>query len=248
MYQKYREDNGFTLLELIISLTILTVIVVLTFATIRIGMKAWEKGDEKTEFLYRMKYLVNLLDKEISSILPYYFFENDESKDTILAFQGLQNSIRFISSLDSNDPSISAGGLREVSFYLESNEENKEKRLIMTEGVIRPDQSFGKINQNKVRSIILSTDVSKLKFKYYKLKRDYNYKKNAYVGEWLDNYTHGKETSNNTKLPRAIEVTLTMETKKKGIDKAIETFYLPPLIVLLNSGLEFILMKKEKSP
>lgn len=243
-YQMYKEENGFTLLELIVTLTILTMIVVLTFSTIRIGIKAWETGDERVDFFYRMKYLVDLMEKEIHSIHPHYVLTDSNKKEKRLAFKGLQNSISFISSLDGNDPS-STGGLREVSFYLGKNGKNNKKGLIMTEKIIRTDRPFNKTKQKKARSIVLSPDVNHIKFKYYKLNNGASAKSN-YNGEWLDNFTSDGGNLIDTNLPRAIEVTLGIETQKKGINKEIESFYLPPSIILLNAGMEFRFNKREE--
>lgn len=238
-YQIHREENGFTLLELIISLTILTIIIVLVFSTIRIGIKAWETGNKRVDFLYRVKYLVDLMEKEIHSIHPYYYSKDANKKEKILAFQGSQNSIRFISSLDSSNPS-SPGGLREISFYIEKNVENDKTELIMTERAVQSDRPFRTNNQKKARSVVLSSFISNIKFRYFMVNKDS-------IGKWLNSFTPGEGNSSGTKLPRAIEITLSVETDKKGINKKIEGFYLPPSIVLLNAGMEFKLNKKNKS-
>lgn len=238
-YQIHREENGFTLLELIVSLTILTIIIVLVFSTIRIGIKAWETGNERVDFFYRVKYLVDLMEKEIHSIHPYYYSEDANNKEKILAFQGSRNSIRFISSLDSSYPS-SPGGLREISFYIDKNIENDKTELKMTERTVQSGRPFRTGDQKKARSVVLSSDVSNIKFRYFIVNKGSS-------GKWLNSFTPGKGNSSGTSLPRAIEITLSVETGKKGINKEIKNFYLPPSIILLNAGMEFKLNKKDGS-
>lgn len=245
----YREESGFTLLELIVSFTILTIIVALMFETMNIGIKAWETGGARVEFLYRMKYLFDLMEKEISSIQPYYFLE--ENKDTkqknrILAFEGQKNSIRFVSSSPGYNPSLSPGGLREVTFLIG----NEEKGLIMTERIIQSGQPFMTKDSAEERTVLLSTDVSDIEFRYYKLKGTLG-TQSTYDGEWLESFPPYRGTSDttnlqdDTNLPRAVEVTLSMKKLKGEINKTIETFYLPPSIILLKAGIELRLIKKE---
>ena len=107
-------EEGFTLLELVVTLTILTIIVVLAFGAFRLGIKAWETGDERVDFFYRMKYLVDLMEKEISSGYPYYIRQNNENEDKTLAFRGFPNIISFISSAKSSDLSLPTDKLRKV--------------------------------------------------------------------------------------------------------------------------------------
>ena len=228
------KEYGFTLLELIVTLTILTILIVLAFGAFHLGIKAWETGDERMDFFYRMKYLVDVMGKEIGSGYPYYFRQDNEEEDKILAFEGQPDLISFISAAKNSDRSFQAGELRKVSFYFEED----KKLLIMTEEIILSYQPFNKTNKKKIRSVILSKDVSDLKFRYYipKNSADRDIEDD---GEWISNFSSNKKDINNETLPRAVEVTIVIQTQKKGINEKIETFYLPPFIILLNAGMEF---------
>ena len=226
-------EDGFTLLELIVTLTILTIIVVLAFGAFRLGFKAWETGNERVDFFYRMKYLVDLMGKEISSIHPYYFQQDNKNEDKKLAFQGQPNLISFISSTKSSDLSLPTDKLRKVSFYFEED----KKLLIMTEEIIQLYNPFSKTGKKKIRSITLSKDITDLRFRYYVLNSVNRDIKND--GEWVANFSSNEKNINKEILPRAVEVTIATQTQKEGINKKIETFYLPSFIILLNAGMEF---------
>ena len=226
-------EDGFTLLELIVTLTILTIIVVLAFGAFRLGIKAWETGDERVDFFYRMKYLVDLMEKEISSIHPYYFQQDNKNEDKKLAFQGQPNLISFISSTKSSDLSLPTDKLRKVSFYFEED----KKLLIMTEEIIQLYNPFSKTGKKKIRSITLSKDITDLRFRYYVLNSVNRDIEND--GEWVANFSSNEKDINKDNLPRAVEVTIATQTQKEGINKKIETFYLPSFIILLNAGMEF---------
>jgi len=241
LFQFNGTEDGFTLLELIVTLTILTIIVVLAFGAFRLGIKAWETGDERVDFFYRMKYLVDLMEKEISSSYPYYYRIDNEKKDKILAFQGQPDLISLISSIENHDSSISPVGLRKVTFYFNKD----EKQLIKKEEIIESHQPFSKANRKKVRSILLSKDVKDLKFRYYILKKDTS-PAMRYEGKWVATFSYGGEDLNNETLPRAVEVTMAIQSQKKGINESIDTFYLPPFVILLNAGMEYrFIIEKE---
>lgn len=226
-------DDGFTLLELIVTLTILVIIIAFAFGAFRLGIKAWETGDERVDFFYRMKYLVDLMGKEISSIHPYYFQQDNKNEDKKLAFQGQPNLISFISSTKSSDLSLPTDKLRKVSFYFEED----KKLLIMTEEIIQLYNPFSKTGKKKIRSITLSKDISDLRFRYYVLNSVNSDIEND--GEWVANFSSNEKDINKDNLPRAVEVTIATQTQKEGINKKIETFYLPSFIILLNAGMEF---------
>ena len=225
-------DDGFTLLELIVTLTILVIIIAFAFGAFRLGIKAWETGDERVDFFYRMKYLVDLMGKEISSIHPYYFQQDNKNEDKKLAFQGQPNLISFISSTKSSDLSLPTDKLRKVSFHFEED----KKLLIMTEEIVQLYNPFSESSKKKIRSIILAKDISDLRFRYYILHNANRDIEND--GEWVENFTSNEKNFNKENLPRAIEVTIAMQTEKEEINKNSKTFYLPPFIILLNAGME----------
>lgn len=62
-----KTSNGFTLLELLISMTILAVIAAIVFGALRIGSRAWEKGEADVEDQQRMRVVFDLIRHQISS-------------------------------------------------------------------------------------------------------------------------------------------------------------------------------------
>ena len=68
MKKKDKRNCGFTLLELLISLTIVAVIVVLVFSALRIGVRAWEKGEENVENRQRYRIVLNLMRQQLAAV------------------------------------------------------------------------------------------------------------------------------------------------------------------------------------
>lgn len=62
---------GFTLIELIISLTIISMLVLVIYMAFSIGVSVWEKQDEKSDTYKRHSIMVRLLEDDFSQVSPY---------------------------------------------------------------------------------------------------------------------------------------------------------------------------------
>jgi prepilin-type N-terminal cleavage/methylation domain-containing protein len=62
------KSDGFTLLELLVSGTILAIIVTLIFGGLKIGVDAWEKGERDIDENQRLRVLVELISSQIASL------------------------------------------------------------------------------------------------------------------------------------------------------------------------------------
>lgn len=59
--------GGFTLLELLISLTIMAVISVIMFGGLHVGVRAWEKGEKDIDRSQRERSVLTILNRQIAS-------------------------------------------------------------------------------------------------------------------------------------------------------------------------------------
>jgi len=89
-------NKGFTLLELLISLTILGVIVVIIFGAFRIGVRAWEKGEKDVESRQRQRIVLDLIKRQLASIC---LREVKDASQQPLLLKGDNKSIEFVSHI-----------------------------------------------------------------------------------------------------------------------------------------------------
>ncbi|MBT9438407.1 MAG: prepilin-type N-terminal cleavage/methylation domain-containing protein [Desulfobacterales bacterium] len=87
-------NKGFTLLELLISLTILGVIVVIIFGAFRIGIRAWEKGEKDVESRQRQRIVLDLIKRQLASTC---LREVKDANQQALLLKGDNKSIEFVS-------------------------------------------------------------------------------------------------------------------------------------------------------
>jgi len=85
---------GFTLLELLITTTLLGILVLIVSAALRIGARAWEKGSENAAVTQPARVVLELMRHQLSSALPY---EIEQEGETHVLFAGDEKQLQFVS-------------------------------------------------------------------------------------------------------------------------------------------------------
>ena len=81
----YRSDRGFTLIEVLVSLTILAMITGVAFAGLGIGIDSWQRGTRRIEELDRRFSVERLVQRQLALAVPGLF-------------EGSGNQVEFISN------------------------------------------------------------------------------------------------------------------------------------------------------
>ncbi len=111
------DERGFTLLETILALSIVTVIVGVLLMAMRLGISSWEKGGYYVEVTGMKRSLVEMLNRDLSSIYPYMAdSESGGSDEKEFVFMGKPDSILFVTSSRTSVTIIPWGGLRWVHY------------------------------------------------------------------------------------------------------------------------------------
>jgi len=74
------KGGGFTLLELIISITIIGIIVLMVASAMRLGFRSVSSGEKKIESLERMRSSLTIIDSQIQSGIPLTYIEGGDLK------------------------------------------------------------------------------------------------------------------------------------------------------------------------
>ena len=64
-------SSGFTLLELIISLTITAMVVVVVYSAFSLGVRVWERQGQESDAVKRDEIMFRLLDRDVADMAPY---------------------------------------------------------------------------------------------------------------------------------------------------------------------------------
>jgi len=281
--RRIKNQKGFTLLELILAMSIVAIIVALGLGGVRLGIAARDVGEQKVDIYQRLRIISEQLKQKLQSTYPVFVSQINGvhgasaslSSKKILAFEGNKDSIRFVTfstPMSASDPKTL---MHEVKFYIGKHPETNQNGVILMERDISNGDTFSKIEprSDSIQYFVMAENVAQLKFRYYQVKKmplneldRLNKKPLKFLGQWNDSISmipfeqsQGSsrqpnldfEKTNKISLPRAVEITIGISPEPKPGEEAagndLETIFSPPIIVLLNSGMEFALppVKKE---
>jgi general secretion pathway protein J len=87
--------RGFTLVEIIIALSIVGALLVVAFGGLRVAIGAWKRGDERAEVQQHNRSLTVTLTRAMSATYPYRGVRL-QGETAVLMFKGTATSINFV--------------------------------------------------------------------------------------------------------------------------------------------------------
>jgi general secretion pathway protein J len=189
-------STGFTLIEVIVTLTILGFIVLMVSGTFRLGFSAWEKGDSIKEDYQKIRMMSQLVSRQMKSLVPYKI-KTEKAEGNYLAFDGKAHSLRFVSAL-----AIKAKRPEGFVYvvYQFKDEGDKEGRLILYEQRAL-NRDFFEDDLKEDSAVTLFEGISQVRFEYYREADEEKSRTEEWVEEW--NAKEEKE------LPKAVRMTVT---------------------------------------
>lgn len=177
---KYRKgivfkESGFTLLELLISITLIGIIVVIVSSAFRLGFRSIEIGEKTTESLERLRSSFRIISFQIQSEIPLKYDQEGQKE------YYLKGDSKFLQL--ATNYSIYGGkrGYVIAKYEVEQNDSGKFS-LYVTE------RTIGMEDEKKVK---LLSNFDQIYFEYF-------YKDLTEEGEWT------KEISEEKKIPEKI--------------------------------------------
>lgn len=214
-------QSGFTLLELLVAFTILSLLLLVIAGALRLGTASWEKGEDMAQRYQRGRAALHLLSQQLKSVYPYKV-KSKQAEPDYFAFQGTTDSLQFVSSfsLRSKRPE----GLVLVSYKIEDGASGKvlkvhERRVLNKDFMEDPpkDEDF----------MALLEGLSGIRFEYFK-----DGEEEESPGEWVEVWD-GKEE---TELPRQIKVSLQWKEKKDDTEVVLPALVSLPARVYDSRG------------
>ena len=176
-----KNQSGFTLLELILSLSIVAIIVALGLGGVRLGISARDVGEQKVDTYQRLRIISEQLKQKLQSTYPVFVSQIDgvpgvftpASSKRILAFEGNSDSIRFVTFATPMTASDSTTSTHEVKFYIGEHPETGQSGVILIERDISDGNVFSRIDpsSDSTQYFVLAENVAQMKFRYYQMKK-----------------------------------------------------------------------------
>lgn len=163
--------SGFTLIEVVIALSLLSIMMLMLFAGLRISAKSWDKGDAKLVQINNMSAVHNFFHNQIATALPLWDDFTELEKQ--FSFQGSENTLQFVSTLPASSKRL---GLQVFNLRLKNN------KLWVA---IKPFYPSLEQNQWKIEDVILLDKIATLKITYFGKQKDNSL---AWQPEWERKY------------------------------------------------------------
>jgi general secretion pathway protein J len=193
---------GFTLVELLLSLSILSIILVVVLGALRIGVRSWEKGENVLSIQQRSRTILDQLTRQLTSASVLMRAQEEQP---LVTFAGNSQSIEFTSSL----PLISRiqFGPVHVKYVVETEPSGKKRLLLYEKNITAEDYLSERPLRFDTDALVLIGELEDLRFEYVGNARD---------GPDL-NWTSSWRSQKSTDLPRAVRITYRDEKERHKV-------------------------------
>lgn len=181
--------KGFTLIEVLIAMTLLSVMVTLLFSSLRTAAQSWNAGENKVAEVNTKAVVYQFFKRHLTTIRPLPVLNNDPytAQQSRQMFQGFSRSIRFIAAL----PAASAR--KGLQVFTIAQDPTDASRLLVT--LVPYRESKTNMEFSADRPEVLLEDIEALRFSYF------GSAENAGVGRWFEEWTYNR-------LPSLIKVSI----------------------------------------
>lgn len=184
-----QNQSGVTLLELLISITLLGMLLVLLFGGLRLGLRSWDAVQRQVDNLNSVRSLESFLRRELEQIHPYHW---KTTPVPAIAFSGAHDRIQFVAPMAAR---LGSAGLHAITLELENT--GDRRRIVWRDRPIGAEtKDFSEAAQ--AAGIVLASSeldvVDEIGLSYFGSERD------GQPGQWWDRW-EGRAT-----LPLLIRV------------------------------------------
>jgi general secretion pathway protein J len=127
-------ERGFTLVELVIALALISLITLLLFAGLRLGTRAWEGVEATADRTAELRVARNFLERALVQTRAVSLVVDGE---TVPVFAGDAETLEFVTPLSEH---VGIPGLYVLRLALE---EGRERQLVVTRWLLNPDVLAG---------------------------------------------------------------------------------------------------------
>ena len=149
---------GFTLMEVLVSITLMSLISVAIYYGYRIGLDSWSRAEKSLVRERNVQFVLDLMSRQLGSMVPYYSRQAlDGAFVDVLLFNGTEQGVRFVTTFSVE--SRSAAGLRLVEYFLGSSREGSGRALLLNEKLLPDDRNlastvFGSLSRGEKNSVV----------------------------------------------------------------------------------------------
>lgn len=172
---KLTHQTGFTLLEILLGMSLMSVMMVLLFGSLRVCVQNWDAGEEKFTQVSQTAIIQNFFNQHLQNLLP---LQDDFTETPQFSFQGDESSLQFVSSMPA-----SAGRLGLQLFTVTYQQTSDDGRINVS---MRPFFPSAKGADWKTEEVTILKGVKKLNFSYFGIDSTNASEPPIWVATWLE--------------------------------------------------------------
>ncbi len=148
---------GFTLLELLIAMTLMGMILVMVYGGLRLGMRSWEAGQVRVEAVDDMRLVQEFIRRQLRQTVVT--FRSDGFGERVVAFEGDAAQLNLVAPMLAY---LGLGGLYFIQFDVIQENETDHLRVRWW-----PFRADGFEDDDESEESILLSDVSDFEWSYF---------------------------------------------------------------------------------
>lgn len=156
-----RKQAGFTLVELLIALTLMGLILTVVYGGMRLGMRSWEAGEAQTARVNEVRVVYDFIRRQLQQSIEIYV---NTDRGRVIAFTGESQQVQLVTPLLEH---LGRGGLYQVDLDRVDNGDSDSLRMRwrpFQSGV--PGESLA-VNEDATEEALLLNDVTALEWAYF---------------------------------------------------------------------------------
>lgn len=193
--------SGFTLLEVIVSLTLLGLILVIVFGAFRLGLSAWDRGEAIKEEYQKFRIVSQLITSQVKSIVPYQL-KTPQAGGDYLVFEGKAQSVRFVSALPAKSHRLE--GLVYTTYQYKENDQKGGRLILYEQRVLNRDLLAEEPKEET--GIPLMEGIDRILFEYFQEEDASKNQSEAWLEEW--------DAKEKKALPKCLRMTVVFKNNK----------------------------------
>ena len=192
-----RPQTGFTLLELVVAITLMGVVLVLLYSGLRLGLNGWDGGEARAEATNRLRLVEEFLRRQLAQSMTVYQTNNQQEnwqenrqenrQENVVVFTGQADRIEFVAPMLAQ---LGQGGLYRVRI-----EVGDGRLWIRWRPYLPADPNAG-----EERETVLLEKVSSVEWAYFGAERD-----DDPQPQWHSAWTQA------TRRPKLVRLNLTVQ-------------------------------------
>jgi general secretion pathway protein J len=189
MRRRSRAVRGFTLVEVVLALSIAAAVLVIVFGGLRVALAAWSKGEARAARLDHARGVIVLLERALDGAFPYRFVAPQEREPHVL-FDGRPDRVTFATLAP---PFPGAVSIAFTAVSLSSEETGLTLRQQVLPSLLVLD---------RLAPVLVDRETAAVRFRYL----------GERPGAWQDAWDMSREET----IPRAVEITLVGRDGARG--------------------------------